>query len=65
MQPYQERVVAEQEELFEKLEKLRIFVGSATFVGLPQPERGRLTRQYLAMSSYFDVLNERIALFQE
>ena len=35
MQPYQERVVVERDELSEKLTKLRTFHGGAVFAGLP------------------------------
>lgn len=63
MQAYQERVVVERNELSEKCDKLRTFTNSKAFENLPYKERGRLTRQYLAMSSYLDILNERIEAF--
>ena len=63
MQAYQERVVVERDELAEKLDKLRTFRHQEIFEMLPYQERGRLTRQLMAMSSYLDILNERIAAF--
>jgi hypothetical protein len=63
MEAYQERVLAERDELSERLDKLRTFLNSAKFDAVPRPEQVRMTRQYLAMSSYLDVLNERIAAF--
>jgi len=61
MEAYQARVVIEQEELSEKLTKLRAFCNGQIFEALPSQERGRLTRQLMAMSSYLNILNERIA----
>lgn len=63
MLPYQIRVEAERDALSDKIDKLRTFVNSATYVGLPYEERGRLTRQYMAMSDYLDILTERIKAF--
>ena len=65
MEAYQERVLAERRELSERLDKLRTFNNSATFVALPYKERGRLTRQYMAMSTYLDILDERVFAFTE
>ncbi len=65
MQPHQERVIVEQKELSEKLDKLRTFVGGHSFSGVLRAEQLRLMRQLLAMSTYLDILNERIAAFQE
>jgi hypothetical protein len=63
MQPHQERVVVERDELSEKIGKLRTFTNGAVFSTLPYEERGLLTRQYLAMSNYLDILNRRIEAF--
>ena len=65
MQAYQERVVVERDELSEKIDKLRTFLGGSVFPTLPIAERQRMTMQYLAMAAYRDALNERIAAFQE
>jgi hypothetical protein len=64
MLDYQGRVVKERDQLSEKIDKLRTFTNSAVYVTLPYKERGRLTRQYLAMATYLDILNERIAAFE-
>lgn len=63
MAPHQERVIAERDELSEKLDKLRTFLTSMIFTSLPRDEQRRLTRQTLIMSDYLDVLDERIAAF--
>lgn len=61
--PHQQRVVAERDELNEKLIKLQAFTLSAVFMGLPDDERSRLHRQERAMLEYSAVLSERIAAF--
>jgi hypothetical protein len=63
MQPYQERVVDERNELAEKVEKLRIFLSSASFIALRVAEQDRLVRQYQHMTAYLDILNQRILAF--
>jgi hypothetical protein len=63
MQPHQERLIVERDELSEKLNKLRTFNNSDFYSTLPQDERGRLTRQYMAMSTYLQILNSRIFAF--
>lgn len=64
MQPYQERVVAEREELKERLSKLRTFMGSEQYDLLDASERDRLFRQAAHMAGYGRVLGERIAAFR-
>ena len=64
MRDYQVRVVYERDELSEKVDKLRTFVNSSAFLSVPDEEQYRLTHQYLAMASYLDILNERIAAFE-
>lgn len=65
MQPHQERVVAEKQELDEKLGKLRSFlVDSPIFRTLPEAEQLRLTHQYGVMLEYSAVLGSRIAAFE-
>lgn len=66
MQPHEERVVAEQKELAEKLTKLREFIASsALFKGLSIDEQARLKTQEFHMSMYWRVLGDRIAEFQQ
>ena len=66
MQPHQERVVKEKEELDEKLAKLKKFCfgpDTKTFASLSPEERDRLEDQYTAMKTYSDILGRRIAAF--
>lgn len=63
MQAFQERVIAEKDELFAKLDKLNEFIKGEIFNSLPKDERERLVRQANHMSNYYYVLNERIAAF--
>ena len=64
MKPHQERVITEKSELSEKVDKLETFVGGSIFASLPGPEQARLSRQFLIMRLYEQVLNERIAAFE-
>jgi len=64
MQPHEERVVAEQEELAKKLVNLRDFIrSSAIFKDLASDEQARLKTQEFHMSMYWRVLGDRIAEF--
>jgi hypothetical protein len=61
--PHQQRVVAEQAELAERLTKLCAFTVSEPFDALGKAERKRLRRQVIAMELYDAVLLERIEAF--
>lgn len=63
MQPYQQQVVTERNELLEKIERLATFLTPETYHGLDQSERTHLVRQLLAMDDYRFVLDQRIAAF--
>lgn len=63
LQPHQQRVVIEKAELDEKLAKLLVFHGTATFSALHPDEQDRLIRQSVWMGEYSAVLGERIAAF--
>lgn len=64
MQPHQQRVVDEKDELADKLTKLNDFIGGNNiYDSLPADERNRLARQAFVMKDYLDILNERIAAF--
>jgi len=63
MQPHQQRVVEEKNELSEKLDKLETFEGGQIYSNLPPAEQSRLARQLLIMKLYEQVLSERIAAF--
>lgn len=60
---FKDRVVAERDELTEKLGKLNPFIGGEIYNGLPSDERERLSLQAGIMKDYLDILNERIAAF--
>ena len=63
MQPHEQRVLDEKTELDDKLTKLRQFISSPTFTGLPSEEQVRLIRQAQYMTEYSNVLAERIGAF--
>jgi hypothetical protein len=63
MQPHQQRVVDEKNELDSKLAKLNSFIGGEIFHSLPAEERIRLAKQAGIMKDYSDVLSERISVF--
>jgi len=63
MEPHQQRVIDEKDQLDEKLAKLKIFRAGKIFSGLPITEQDRLTRQHNIMVLYSEVLGERIAAF--
>lgn len=64
MQDFQARVVQEQTELHEKVDKLGMFFQSSTFSNLPPEERTLLTRQFAAMVEYEGILNTRVSRFK-
>lgn len=63
MQAYQERVIAEKNELKERGDKLEQFILTDTFSRLPVAEQERMKRQLEIMAEYHEVLVERIAAF--
>ena len=64
MTEFQERVVAERKELYEKCEKLNAFIAnSPIFKTLPTDEQVRLRMQLLVMNQYGSILAERIVEF--
>ena len=63
MQPHQERVVTEKEELDMKIEKLDSFRAGEIFPTLPEDEQDRLNKQLSFMRQYSGVLADRIAAF--
>lgn len=66
LQPHQQRVIVERDELSVKLAKLIVFIKSNDFAKKVQDERERgwLTQQKDIMSQYLDILNERIDAFK-
>lgn len=63
MPAHQQRVVAEKAELDSRLAKLKAFYPTKFFGGLPEAERIRLTDQGITMSTYSEILGERIQAF--
>lgn len=66
MQPYQQRVIQEQEELAEKASKLYNFLSSSNpslFLSLSKEDQHLLKQQYIAMKAYEGILSQRIARF--
>lgn len=60
MEPYQEIVVEELNELSKKISKLSAFIQSNQFTQLLYHERSRLKIQYHVMKAYESILRERI-----
>lgn len=63
MQPFQQRVIDEQQQLSDMLTKLREFFETATFDGLPEAEQMRLIAQADFMEGYETMLLARIEAF--
>ena len=64
MQPFQQRVVEERDELGIKLSRLRGFVEyNENFRNLPIDEQERMMLQLQHMQAYHDVLIQRIKAF--
>lgn len=61
--PYQERVIAERDELYKDFTKLGSFIRSNTFKELPGIDKRLLVAQKSAMETYLDILEIRIKLF--
>lgn len=64
MQPFQQRVIDEKNELSEKVDNLEKFTGGSFYPTLPAAEQARLYRQLLIMQLYEQVLAERISAFE-
>jgi hypothetical protein len=67
MQPHQERVVTEKQDLDEKLAKLKAFClvpGNKIFDGLSAADKELLLAQHSVMEKYSEILHKRIAAFK-
>ena len=60
MEPFEERLIAEQKELKERLAKLTEFINSEKFYALSQNNRLVLKNQKIAMELYLTILNMRV-----
>ena len=65
LQPHQQRVVAEKDELLERLMRLRAFIDGPVYATIDKEEQRRLVRQAVLMGRLADVLLERITAFVE
>lgn len=63
LQPHQQRVVDESNEVNDRAKKLAQFQQTDVFAGLDEAEQKRLNRQMHIMELYCDVLRERIEAF--
>ena len=63
LQPYQQRVIEERNQLAERFDKLEVFFSDPTFDTLSFEERELLRRQRSHMEGYLNALNERIDAF--
>lgn len=62
-QPHQQRVVAEKQEVSERLGKLLAFFQSTTFSTLSEAEQSRMRNQARFMDGYAACLEDRIKAF--
>lgn len=63
LQPHQQRVVEERDQLQERTVKLRAFFATETFGSLEKEERDDLVRQSAIMGQYLAVLGRRVERF--
>ncbi len=63
MQPHQERVIEEEKELSEKLNKLGEFIHGDVFHALPDEDKELLQDQDDHIRAYVNVLRKRIERF--
>lgn len=64
LQPHQQRMIAECEELETRINALEVFTAGAMFQTLPDAEKDDLADQLRAMWAYLDALSSRIARFK-
>lgn len=63
IEPHQQRVIDEKEQLDDKRMKLKGFLYTPLYSSLPEAERERLAMQCQVMDLYSDILKRRIACF--
>jgi len=63
IQPHQQRVVDEKEQLDIKIDALKVFFSNPIFLGLDEVEQDRLHCQYQIMKAYSAILASRIKAF--
>jgi hypothetical protein len=65
MEPWQDRLIKEKEELEDKIKKLTYFMASDAYNDLHELDRSLLFQQRGYMNNYLKTLKERISRFQE
>lgn len=65
MQPHQQRVIQEQDELDEKIVKLSTFLESSMAAKLDMAEKPRMQKQLVIMQEYSNILGDRIRAFPQ
>lgn len=65
LQPHQQRVVIERDDLAVKINKIAVFLGGDIYRALPNDEQVRLKRQYDVMCIYVHILGKRIDAFNK
>lgn len=65
MQPYQNRVIDERQQLRERLDKIENFLAGDLFRSLSHEEGVLLWAQRGAMAQYLAVLDRRVALWKD
>ena len=65
MEDYQIRVIQEQKELDEKINKLEAFIRTDTYDKLDDDEKFRLIDQWEVMNDYSTILGKRIECFDD
>ena len=63
LQPYQQRVITEYQELMDKTHKLDEFTKGTVYLSLPREEKDLLLAQLHAMKSYLAILMIRVQRF--
>lgn len=59
--PHQQRVIAECEQLADRIQKLEAFLHTPLFAGLPEDERQLIKTQADAMVVYLGIINTRVS----
>ena len=65
MKEWQLRVMQENVDLNESIEKLTAFKYSEVFASLPSVEQGLMMVQLVAMQNYSDALSRRVDIYHE
>jgi hypothetical protein len=63
LQPHQQRVVAECEQLADRIQKLEAFLSTPVFAGLPEDDQQLLKMQADAMVLYLGIINTRVSKY--